>query len=472
MFATKTKPMRQLAWTRPRAQHMLNLKLFTATALAVTLGIGFFAAPAAAKARFDFEQQGWANEWAAERQITVTRKPIPAADGVKGPKGHGVRLNATGKAGFICKAGKLPSDMGRYANVGLWVHRSPSEAKRHPSSTIEIQFYERDGKSRLWSKVELNHEGWAHIKLPLKWFRWSEGKIPRWKNVIRMGIWFRDAAEIVVDEFKLTAGNTPTSAVLLAADLRLLAFGDKAESELKIAKADGIVVMSDAADLDADQLLAHLQKVQQNIEADLPFLNEPSNEIPLLVFAKRNDYQQFFPRLASRLGAEIAPPSSPGFTMQGVSASSWDVAQGSLRPVYAHEFVHALLSSRYDLPNKGEWVQEGLASYYQLKATPQPNFGDIVRQSLADPAAFLPLETLCNGQSIPLDRYWQAVTVCDMLLNNNKYKRRTPDLFAKLREVDSTDLEPHLEPLYGVTWDEFRSDWKNFCSANYAEKES
>jgi hypothetical protein len=95
-----------------------------------------------------------------------------------------------------------------------------------------------------------------------------------------------------------------------------------------------------------------------------------------------------------------------------------------------------------------------------------------VRKSLANPAAFLPLETLCNGQSIPLDRYWQAVTVCDMLLNDNKYKRKTPDLFAKLRDVDSTDLGPHLESVYGVTWEEFRNDWKSFCATKYADDES
>ncbi|MDQ3621808.1 MAG: hypothetical protein M3463_04865 [Verrucomicrobiota bacterium] len=167
------------------------------------------------------------------------------------------------------------------------------------------------------------------------------------------------------------------------------------------------------------------------MRTDLPFLEESSDLAPLLVFSSRDAYRAFPARLAAKLNAEATVPRAGGFTVFGIATSFWDPEQGSLRPVYTHEFVHALLSDRLRLDNRGEWLHEGLASRYQLRFHPQENFGAIVADGLAAASRRLPLERLCDGQPIPSNRYWQALTVAGMLLQQEKYAPRAGRLFKR-----------------------------------------
>ena len=280
-----------------------------------------------------------------------------------------------------------------------------------------------------------------------------------------MGIWFRDAAEIWLITSSSCSRQPPTSAVHVGRRSAATGVWRKTASELKIAHGRRNCGDVGRRRLGCRPIVGALNKYSKALRPTCRFSTSPPTKCRCwcLPIAKiTSNSSRGWP--AGR--ASIAPPTSPGFTMHGVSASSW-IRHKARCDRYSARVRAWMLTVRYDLPNTGEWIQEGLASYYQLKATPQPNFNDIVRHSLTKPAAFLPLETLCNGQGIPLNRYWQAVTVCDMLLNDDKYKGKTPDLFARLHEVDSTDLGPHLEPVYGVTWEEFLNNWKYFCTKRY-----
>jgi hypothetical protein len=112
--------------------------------------------------------------------------------------------------------------------------------------------------------------------------------------------------------------------------------------------------------------------------------------------------------------------------LQAIATAGWDPEKGSLRPVFLHEFVHSFFELSAGLPQEGGWVQEGLASYYQLQFHPQADLAKIVQAGLRDPKSHLPLKDLCSGKRIPTNRYWQAMTVWQFLLSTPKYREKLP----------------------------------------------
>jgi hypothetical protein len=166
----------------------------------------------------------------------------------------------------------------------------------------------------------------------------------------------------------------------------------------------------------------------------------------------------------------MEPPKADGFTFMGCATGSWKESYGTLRPTYTHEFVHALIARAALLQNRTEWFQEGLANHYQLLLHPQQGLGDVVMKGVETPGWHLPLQRLCDGDRIPVNRYWQAVTIVEMLLVSPRYRDRLADLLRAFQAAGSTDLEPHLEPILGVDWDGFTADWRVYCRATYARE--
>lgn len=131
------------------------------------------------------------------------------------------------------------------------------------------------------------------------------------------------------------------------------------------------------------------------------------------------------------------PPDNDGYTIEGIATSSWDAAQGIERPVYTHEFVHALLTKVASLPNGGEWLQEGLANWYQVRFYPQPTLADVIRGRFARP---LPLSRLCDGQRIEPKFYGDAWTVMGTLLEDPRWAGTLPRVFEAAARTGSTSL--------------------------------
>jgi hypothetical protein len=410
--------------------------------------------------------------WSAIGEIRCQRLPVidpPAAEGQGGgPEGGGVRITTAGQAGFFIKAGELPADVTRFDTLRFWVHRDPAAAA---ASTIEVRFYEPDGGVHFWRAVRLDHAGWKQVEVPFKWTRWSDSRIPRWERVNRLGLFFRDPADIVVDSFSLADDPPPNAPgegpVLGPADVGELAFGGRAEPA-RVVVRDGIAVVTDAPQLAPERLLDHLRQVADAITADLPFVRLPGSPVVLLVFADEEDYRRFPATLAARLGAQARQPEAAGFTVQGIATSSWDPRHGTLRPVYTHEFVHAMLSAMILLDNKSEWFQEGLAANIQLRFHPQPGFEAQLLREL-DAAGEDILRDVCDGEPIPLERYWVAATLCRMLQEDPELAARLPQAVAAMQKSGSTRLEPVL-PLWGLTWDELDGRWRAFCRKTYAQE--
>jgi len=431
--------------------------------------------PGAAEIISGFETGADLQRWSPVGQLTGERVAVPAPPEavVAGPAGSGVRIATAGKAGLVLKAGELPANLPRFDTLRFWVHRGEQAAP----STIEVRFYEADGKAWFWRKIVLDHAGWKCIDVPLKWTRWSTSRIPRWQNVDRAGIFFRDKAELILDSFALDDDppvNQPDELPLpTPADIAAVAFAGPEPATppalppaVRVARRAGSVVVTDVAELEIDRLLEHLETVEAAVRRDLPFARKSTAPVVLVVFADEADYKAFPPALAARVGAQAAPAPASGFTFLGIATSSWHPRFGTLRPVYTHEFVHAQLSAALHLDNRNEWFQEGMATRQQLTFHPEPGFGAGVLRKL-EVADADTLRTVCNGEAIPLDRYWVAGTVCQMLAEEPDLAAKLPELVAGMQDRGLTALDPLL-PTLGLTWEQLDERWRGFCRRTYA----
>ena len=419
----------------------------------------------------DFEAAGLGEQFTAVRQIQVGREQVQGRPPAKGPSGFAARISTAGNAGLFAKSGGIAQNLLNVSAVELWIYRSPEAAKRG-ADTIEFRFVEADGRGVFLSKVELTHEGWKQLSLPLRWFRWGEGRVPRWNKIDRWGVWFRDAAEVQIDDVAILRQDDPDIALLQAADYRQIAFPDIKRDDDRELERDHILLATSAKELDLKQLFAHLQQVKAQLERDLSVPDDFPEPAVLLVFDRKESYADFTPRLAKQLQAVAPAPRSDGFTIQGIATSYYDEKFGTLRPVYTHEFVHAVLSRGWRLPNHGEWLQEGLAVTYQLRFHPQADYGKIVADGIAKPENHSPLEELTSGEKVPMNRYWQAATFAEMLATDKKYAPKFKALIEAFAKSGSTKLGPQREAVLGASWETLTSDWKTFCSERYAPAEA
>jgi hypothetical protein len=421
-----------------------------------------------AETLFDFEQE-LAASWSAQGDLQAARKPLVEAGPAQGPERSGVEIRAAARSGLATRPGKIPRDWRKYEELAFWVYRAPEEARRTPSSAIEVQLLETDLKARFWRKVDLRHEGWKQLTLPLRWFRTGTGRVPRWDRLDRLHFWFRDESRVWIDSITVREGATDRSSELSAEDLRAVAFPGVERDRVKIVRTEHVLLLTNAPALETDKLADHLRKVTEAVRREMPFLDPPASSPCLIVFATREEYQAFVPRFAEKLNSVGSPPQSGGFTMQGLATSFWDPIQGTLRPVYTHEFVHSLLERTAGLANQGEWLQEGLANRYQLQFHPQKNLPTIVANGLKDEKQRSPLRLLCNGKSVPLNRYWQAVTVVDTLMRAEPFQPRFAEVMAAFARNGSTDLGPVLENVLKVDWDRFETEWKKHTEKAFAD---
>ena len=434
------------------------------------IGLCFVAATAradeTARTLFAFDEPTAADAWVAVNGLPlVIGIPPEAAAANAGPQGKAAHLKAAAAGGLFAKRDAAPLDWSKVRTAKFWAYRSAEAAAASAATPIEVQFVEGDGKTRFWRKVDLNHTGWKQYEVPLRWCRWSTGRIPQWSRVVRIGFWCREAGDFWIDDVAVVESTETDAAELSAEELCDFAF-PAAGKKTRLERGKKVTLITDIAELDAPQLAAHLDKAAAAVAADLPFLGEtPAGRIAL--FADRTAYQQFTVRTAEMLNSAAQPPTSGGFTFWGIATSFWDPTYGTLRPVYLHEFVHSYLDSALQLDNSGEWLHEGMASHYQLRFHPQENFGEIVRNGISDPGNYQPLETLLNGKKIELNAYWQAATLVDMLLHDEAYRAKLPGLLNALREAGSTDLGPHIQPYLGKSFEELTADWQAFCKRTY-----
>ncbi|GDY08503.1 hypothetical protein LBMAG52_19890 [Planctomycetia bacterium] len=405
----------------------------------------------------------------ARSQLDFWKPQESVTDSGPKPEGRAVRLRGETGGGFAVNTTSLVIDWRQVESVGLWLHRSADEAKEHPTVELVLRLSEEDQKASFWRRIEVSHVGWQKLVLPLEWFVWSDGRMPRWEKVKFVGVQLRDPGVVTLDTVWAEPSAQLRDEFPATESLTKLAFPKNDPSNLRTLETRDVQLVTNVKSLELERLATHLGLVSQRLHRELPFLSKPSRGALLFVFQERAEYQRFAPRIARQLNSHLDPPEAGGYTLQGISSSWWDEKQGSLRPVYTHEFVHGYLSRTLPLSTTGDWVQEGLAAHIQLEFHPQENLSQLVREGLKSSST--PFAELCSGRPINTSRYWQAATLWRMFLGQPSYQSKLKELLERLAAANSTDLGPHLEPLWGTNFDKLTADWRAFCEQQFRRDE-
>lgn len=397
-----------------------------------------------------------------------TPKETTSSDDPK-PEGRAMRLRGESGGGFSINAKEIASDWRDLESIGLWLHRSAEEAKEHPTVELVLRLAEEDQKASFWRRLEVSHVGWQKLVLPLEWFVWSDGRMPRWEKVRRIGIELRDPGTVTLDTVWVEPSAQRRNEFPATERLVKLAFPQLDPSMLRTLETRDVQIVTNAKSLELESLAAHLGTVAKRLHYELPFLAEPSRGAVLFVFQERSEFKRFAPRHARQLSTHLEAPETAGFTLQGISSSWWDEKQGSMRPVYTHEFVHGYLARTLPLSSTGDWLQEGLAAYVQMEFHPEANLNRLIRDELKSSKS--PLAELCDGRRIGTSRYLQAATLWKMLLSEERFRSKLKELMERLAAANSTKLGPHLEPLWGTDFEKLTDEWRKFCEQHFLGEE-
>jgi len=423
--------------------------------------------------RIDFEDERLSTVWAAAGDLSASREALPAEVAVDDaladrPFGSGVRLSSQDGGGLLyTREGALASDWSAYESISLWIWRSAERAEAG-ATTIELQMIEPGG-GRFWRKLELDHAGWRRVELPLARFGWQQTRIPRWDRIRHFGVFLRDADELVIDAVRVHDDEGGPGPFLVASEVRALAFEGRAETEaVRTHAANGIELVTDAPDLDLERVHARLVEAATYVDALLPDGGDALRTPRLVVFAEDADYRAFAPRLAGAFARDATSPGSGGYTLLAIAHGAWDASYGSDRPTFVHEFVHSYLSCRALLPNKTEWLQEGIANHVQMRFHRQEGLDELVTDAAAqldDPTL---IEQVTSGEPISTRRYWLAMTVAETLMHRERYAADFPDLIAAARANGSTALGPLLAEVHESNYAELFIEWRAWCAEAYA----
>lgn len=404
---------------------------------------------------FDFDRSGVAGEWKrgeAAAELRWEQPPMAAPAG--GPAGKALRIDAEARAQVSAALPQLK--LAELERVQFWAFAESGEQ-------VVLRLAEEDGRAAFWRRVDLKPGEWQRVDVPLRYMRRSDGRSPQWEKVRSLALSFRGKGVLWVDEVS-AAGGPGAQTEFSDEELQSLALPAGGR---KWGSAHALLLSNHEA-LDGEALHERLEQLRRRLEKDLPFAGPAGAGRPILiVFDTPEQYADFPLRLAKLLNATGAAPKSGGYTVHGIATASWLEEYGTMRPVFFHEFVHSWLDRVACMPSSsGDWLQEGLATHYQLEFQPQADLPRLIRAGLSDAARRLPLEELCSGKAVPLNRYWQAMTVAAMFLHEPAYRQRLPALWSAMLQRGSTDLGPHLEQL-GCSWKELTRDWMQFCRRHY-----
>lgn len=358
---------------------------------------------------FDFEAPSIADQWGTAKGAAISREACES----------GWCLHVKPVAGSGVGSRRVPADWTGYGGLSF-------RARAATDTSVEVRVPAGEGRAAFWRRVDLKGGAWQDVRVSLDWLRRAEGPAPSWATVKAVSFTFRDATEVWLDDIAVTDG----SPVLSAEAVATVTGGT-------VTRGRHAAVVSLVPSIDSVALAARLDAAADAVLADLRFLNPPAVPVPLVVFPDEASYRAGVVRIGAAFAANSPEPAHDGYTIEGIATSSWDASQGIGRPVYVHEFVHALLTRTAGLPNAGEWLQEGLANWYQLRFYPQPTLADVVRGRFARP---LPLSRLCDGQGIETKFYGDAWTVVGTLLEEPSWAGTLPRVFEAAARTGTTSL--------------------------------
>lgn len=315
-------------------------------------------------------------------------------------------------------------------------------------------------------------ERWVQLDEPIRNWRWDDQHVGSWSEVKQLALRVESpTGEIDLDDIRLTGEGSSEDRTT-----RLLQLAFEAR-RIRRVEMEGMLVATDAVDgfADADlrarvRDMLHARDWIRRVFGDSVHPADDGQSIMLLIFAKESDRNMFFQRLADLWRAKIDPPTAQGFTLQDISAATYQQELGVNRPVYLHEAVHAIVARELRLQGGfalHSAMQEGLANYLQLclhpQSLPQGTYAQFFARPI-DPSGtgfFKPLKTLFSRQ-VSSSEYAQLASVIGYLVEQN------PALLRKLaRDLAAGLPAEHALTETGLTWADLEQKWLSWGKGRF-----
>lgn len=427
---------------------------------------------------FDFDSTGLEKSWGKpQKGMEIEWKLLlnyPNAEDA--PSGKVLKITSPRLGYLFSLANTIPDDIAEYSTLSFWIYRSEEDREREPNARMALQMYAEKGPKQVFKIINLTFSGWKKIEIPLRHINWAKGRVGDWSKVEHLVFLVHNPIEIYIDNITLTKepGKTGYTSVK---EFKEHAFPNNEPDEIKVLKSTGLAILTNAPELTKEglwkfnselrKLMRHLKKVNNEIQKDLPFLEKPTVPAKLIIFETEEEYRDFPPKYVKLISAQINKPQADGFTFRGVATSYWNPKYGTIRPVYTHEYIHSYLDWSFKI-SENNWVQEGLATHYQMIFHPQPEIAEKIIAKI-DLSEYLSFQKLLDGGPVELQHYWQAMTIIQMLAEDPKYKNKYPELFNFMQKYGTTAMNKPLKALYNKTWKQFENDWKKFTKERYSK---
>lgn len=401
---------------------------------------------------------GWACAPSAADRAAAEPVTPPAGQVIADfEEGRDLQLNVSGATATFVRDAKDPAAQGeRYLRLAAGANARgrggvsfalPAGVELKPGGALAAQFRAPagGGETRLrWVALDARRRPlfqrrltldagagkWRPVELPLDRFRWADDRVGDWPEVESLALVLETpGAEVGLDDLRFAPGRAGDGDLdARTAWLLQLAFEGR---PVRQARADGLLVATDAPDRFTDADLARLIDHQRRARAAVRRLFgdavrpvSPDTPALLLIFANADGQKSFLDRLGREWAAQIAPPAGGGYTVQDIATSTHDAKVGPERPVYLHESVHALLTRdvRLALNDAADhWLHEGVASFIQASVYPKSLDRRLLRAAFArdiDPQGkgpFKPLSVL-TARRVSQRDYAQLASVVAFLV--------------------------------------------------------
>jgi hypothetical protein len=361
----------------------------------------------------DFEKGEPVDGWNI-KTLTVAEVETPTGRGLKLVGAADADAKYVGSISHAC-------DVHDWRTARAFAMRARVDAKQ----PVEMRVIAlRDpGPGALLRRFTLPPGDWRDVVLELRDFR-DDGsdQAGSFASVGRIVLrWDEGAGEVTIDDLRLLPGDRGAlSCTATPEQLSQLAFG---AAKARTLESDHFVLIDDVlalSDADAMKLLARLEEGLKVLSERYGLRGELGDKVPFFLFATRDEYAEFVPRLGEHFGATVTPPKADGYSIFGMGMGWFDAKQGWNRPVFVHEGLHGAIHRLLGVANNSNWVQEGLASAVQVRLHPS----SVDRKKLADSFAkrggwLIPWAQCFAEPGALLSRYPQYLSVMDFLADQH-----------------------------------------------------
>lgn len=321
---------------------------------------------------------------------------------------------------------------------------------------LAVEFYATERKAYFRRTVTLTSPDWSLVELPLRFIPVGLGNL-EWRECHRFAFRFRSPGSLQIDAIELVETDRKHPTEVTAEEIGKLAFGDKIRADANARFS----LFSDAANLDGKIALGELEKTYAGFSRDFPSLRPPARPLPVLVFAKVNDYGAFWKALAEQYGETAPVPGPSSHLLHGVVGAPV-ATTGKLPQKISSEIVRLLLATGYGLPaDGGNWLSEGIVSHYEFSARDE-DLHQLTKRALVA-GKFLPLTRLLDGKPIPRGYAPQAALFVQYLLEHSSRREAFDRAIRYMVATGSLDFAPACQAKFGATLRLLENAWLKWC---------